>query len=79
MTHDHELIAARMANLEEKIDALVKSVDRLSNEVAETKEIVAAWKSVKLWAQFIKWVSGISASIAGGWIVLKAVVAAAAK
>ena len=39
-------------------------------DVAETKEIVAAWRSVKLWASFLRWVAGI---LTAGGIMFAAV------
>lgn len=62
--------------MENKLDALIASVKSMEknmatksdlaavqHDVAETKEIVEAWKSVKLWAQFGKWVAGLVAAI----------------
>jgi len=60
---EHQEISARMTDMERKIDALILSIEAIKGDVSETKEIVAAWKSVKLWAAFLKWAAGVVASI----------------
>ena len=67
---------ARMGAMETKLDALIRSMEALAHEVAdvrkdvgETKEIVAAWQSVKLWASFVKWAAGI---VTGGAVLFAA-------
>lgn len=76
-TTEHAALGQRMGAMEDKLDALIDSVKGLSgkvgkieSDVAETREIVAAWKSVKLWAAFLKWSAGL---IAAGAVVLAAV------
>lgn len=59
MTPHDPTIKESMSRMEQKIDALIASVDALKAEVAETREIVEAWKSVKLWGEFVKWAAGI--------------------
>lgn len=67
---DHET-TQRIGAMEKKLDDLINAVDKLTTEVAETKEIVAAWKSVKLWAQFGKWIAGLVTSFAAAGAALK--------
>lgn len=71
MTPDHTTMNARIGGLETQVKALVDAVERLTHEVSElktdvqeTKDIVIAWKSVKLWAQFAKWALGFIATAA---------------
>ena len=56
----------RMGAMEDKLDSLIKGFHDMQRDVAsmkvdvsETRELVAAYKSVKLWAQFVKWAAGV--------------------
>jgi len=68
---EHKEIAQRVDSLDRKIDALIASVEGIRSDVAETKDIVAAWESVKLWAQFTKWAAGLGASLGALWLMAK--------
>lgn len=48
-------------------------LDRLTEDVAETKEIVAAWSAVKQWGTFIKWAAGIGAAVMALWAAWKGI------
>ena len=79
----HLDIDQRMDRMEEKmshfmdemrtaIGGLQGDVATMKSDVAETKDIVAAWGAVKLMGKFIKWASGILTGIVAGYIVIKA-------
>lgn len=76
----------RMGAMEQQLKAVLASLQHINDnmatkddlavvqaDVAETKEIVATWKSVKLAAKFSKWLGGFvitvgaAISIARGW------------
>ena len=67
-------IVKRMNDVERKLDALITKIEGVQADVAETKEIVAAWKSVKLMGTFLKWAAGLVTAggivfgIMKGWI-----------
>ncbi len=66
-------IGRRMNDIERTLDALNAKIDALQSDVAETKEIVSAWRSVKHFGALLKWLAGIIT--AGGllWAAAKGV------
>ena len=62
---------AKFVEIEKQLDAIVKALEPLPQmqaDIAETKEIVAAWAAVKTLGKFIKWAGGIVTAL--GAIVL---------
>jgi len=64
-------IQDRMDHMEDKIDALISSVEALRVEVAETREIVEAWKASKTLLRWTKWIAGFIAAVAGAYFIIR--------
>lgn len=69
---DH-LLNNRIGAMEKKLDDLIRAVDNLTTEVAETKEIVELWAAAKTAGRVIRWLAGIASSIAALWVITKSI------
>lgn len=54
-----------------EIKAHVQHIPQMRKDIAETREIVAAWNTVKNGGRFVKWMGGIAAAFAAMWVLAK--------
>jgi len=70
---------ARFNNLDCKIDAIATSLENLpqmQEDISATKDLVAAWATVKNTGRFVKWIGGIAAAIVAITMFVRATVKA---
>lgn len=65
----------RFRCIEEKMDAILNSLEGIRSEVGATKEIVEAWGAVKTAGKFIKWLGGVVAAAIAILVAAKAGIA----
>jgi uncharacterized protein YlxW (UPF0749 family) len=77
---EHEALRQQVERMDEKLDELLTvvrqlghDVEQLSADVAETKELVAAWKAAKAWGTFVKWIAGLLAALFAVWAAWKGI------
>lgn len=83
-------LAHRMDTIEGKIDAFIaemrgamlhqaRAIEKVQDNVAETRELVEAWGAVKTVGRFVKWSGGLLAGIVASWVLIKAALVALIK
>ncbi|MEN9924069.1 MAG: hypothetical protein RL268_195 [Pseudomonadota bacterium] len=65
--------------IENKLDALIASVDSLTktvepirDDISTIKEMTTGWRAVGTVGRFIKWAGGIATAFVAGWVLFKA-------
>ena len=63
--------SSEFVQIREALTSLRQQVASMQTDVAETKEIVAAWNAVKNGGRFVKWAGGIIMTVAGAYAAIK--------